>query len=112
MDLSCTADDTPMPMIDLPNKLRQDQVRRSRNFGNLIRWSHELERDACYIDGRIIKPLGVTERLRCLLFGVKIQGTSHFSRHILRNGDIRLHMANKGPSGCVSVESSRILIRQ
>ena len=47
-DLLCTADDTPMPMTDLPNKVGQGQVRMCRNFGNLIKWSHELERDACY----------------------------------------------------------------
>ena len=47
-DIMCNADDTPMPMTDLPNKVGNAQVRMCRNFDDLIKWTREPERHACY----------------------------------------------------------------
>lgn len=47
-DMMCNADDTPMPMTDLPNKVGNNQVRMCRNWDSLIQWSLSLERNACY----------------------------------------------------------------
>ncbi|KAF7855390.1 hypothetical protein EAF04_010133 [Stromatinia cepivora] len=47
-DMMCNADDTPMPMNDFPNKIGHEQVRMCRNFDQLIQWTKEPERHACY----------------------------------------------------------------
>ncbi|KAF7931133.1 uncharacterized protein EAE97_009342 [Botrytis byssoidea] len=47
-DMMCNADDTPMPMHDFPNKIGHEQVRMCRNFDQLIQWTKEPERHACY----------------------------------------------------------------
>lgn len=47
-DMMCNADDTPMPMNHFPNKIGHEQVRMCRNFDQLIQWTKEPERHACY----------------------------------------------------------------
>ena len=47
-DITCMADDTPMPGVALPNHVGDGQIRMCRNFDKLTQWGQEPERHACY----------------------------------------------------------------
>ena len=46
-DVICTADDTPMPVLDA-FKIGDRQERKCKNFDHLIQWAREPERHSCY----------------------------------------------------------------
>lgn len=47
-DIQCLADDTPMPVTTLPAVVGEGQVRKCRDFQQLIRWTQEPQRFPCY----------------------------------------------------------------
>ena len=47
-DITCTADDTPMPTIKKPHLIGNGQVRMCRNMDKIIEWTQAPERQACY----------------------------------------------------------------
>lgn len=47
-DLMCSADDTPMPVTTLPDKIGVDQIRTCRDFDALVQWTKEPNRFPCY----------------------------------------------------------------
>lgn len=47
-DLMCYADDTPMPTINKPDHIGDQQIRQCRGTDRVAKWSTELERNACY----------------------------------------------------------------
>ena len=65
-DLMCTADDTPMPGVELPHEVGEGQVRLCRSWNKLTEWTKEPERQACY--HRITDFGGVVNKLERYAF--------------------------------------------
>ena len=57
----CSADDTPMAMMNSKGNVGEGQVRMCRNFDELVAWTKEKERNACY--HRIADHPELSERL-------------------------------------------------
>lgn len=47
-DIMCTADDTLMPSEEIPEAIGDKQIRTCRSWDDLVAWSREPERHACY----------------------------------------------------------------
>jgi len=47
-DIMCAANDTPMPVVELPNKIGDGQIVQCRNYDALVQWTREPERFPCY----------------------------------------------------------------
>lgn len=47
-DVMCHADDTPMPTINERHKIGDGQVRMCKDWGALVAWTQEPERQACF----------------------------------------------------------------
>lgn len=60
-DLMCAADDTPMAMMNSKGNVGEGQVRMCRNFDQLVAWTKEGDRNACY--HRIAEHPELSERI-------------------------------------------------
>ena len=47
-DLMCTANDTPMPSLELLNGSGEGQMMQCKDFDKLVAWTQDPERNACY----------------------------------------------------------------
>lgn len=47
-DVTCLADDTPMPTVNALHQIGNGQVRQCRDLMKLVAWTQEPERHACY----------------------------------------------------------------